>query len=74
MSDPTTPVGATAPPPERELPALKQIRESAQALLREGKTDETLQFLLSALEAVLVKTHELELLVGKLRPAALPRS
>jgi transposase len=69
VSDPTTTAGATAPPPERELPALKQIRESAQALLREGKTEETLQFLLAALEAVLVKTHELELVVAKLRRA-----
>lgn len=69
MSDPTTTAGAVVPPPKRELPALKQIRESAQALLREGKTEETLQFLLAALEAVLVKTHELELVVAKLRRA-----
>jgi transposase len=68
VNDPTTTAGATpASSPKRELPALTQIRESAQALLREGKTDETCEFLLGALEAVLVKTHELELLVAKLR-------
>jgi transposase len=51
------------------LPALRQIRESAQALLREGKSEEAWELLLGALEAVLLKTHELELLVGKLRRA-----
>jgi transposase len=53
----------------RELPALRQVRESAQALLREGKSEEAWEFLLAALEAVLVKTQELELLVAKLRRA-----
>jgi transposase len=51
----------------REIPALRQVRESAQVLFAEGKTEETWEFLLSALEAVLVKTQELELLVAKLR-------
>lgn len=58
---------AAASLPGREIAALRQVRESAQALLREGKTEETWEFLLSALEAVLVKTQELELLVAKLR-------
>jgi transposase len=49
------------------MAALRQVRESAEALLKEGKTDETWEFLLAALEAVLVKTQELELLVAKLR-------
>lgn len=47
--------------------ALGQIRELAQALLREGKVEETWELFLSALEAVLVKNRELELLVAKLR-------
>lgn len=49
--------------------ALHQVRESAQAMLREGKAEETLEYVLSALESVLVKTQELELLVAKLRRA-----
>jgi transposase len=47
--------------------ALRQVRESAQAMLREGKAEETLEYVLSALESVLTKTQELELLVAKLR-------
>jgi len=47
--------------------ALRPIRESAQALLGEGKVEEAFEFFLSALEAVLGKTRELELLVAKLR-------
>ncbi|MBI1913794.1 MAG: IS66 family transposase, partial [Planctomycetes bacterium] len=47
--------------------ALRQIKESAQALLREGKTDETWELLLSALSAVLSRNCDLELLVAKLR-------
>ena len=65
----------TAPPPKRETTALRQIRESAQALLREGKTEETWEFFLSALEAVLLRNTDLELLVAKLRRLRLnPRS
>jgi len=52
------------------MPALRQIRESAEALLREGKTEESWELLLSALEAVLAKSQELELLVARLRRAA----
>jgi transposase len=47
--------------------ALRQIRESAQALFAQGKVDETWELFLAALEAVLVKNRELELLVAKLR-------
>jgi transposase len=39
-------------------------------MLREGKAEESLDYLLSALESVLVKTQELELLVAKLRRAS----
>lgn len=60
---------ATARPPGHEMPALRQVRESAQALLREGKAEESWELLLSALEAVLLKSQELELLVDRLRRA-----
>ena len=48
-------------------PPLAQIRESAQALLAQGKVEETWEFFLAALDAVLGKNRELELLVLKLR-------
>jgi transposase len=48
-------------------PPLAQIRETAQALLAQGKVDETCEFFLAALDAVLVKNRELELLLLKLR-------
>jgi len=71
----TASAGGSAPPPKREMTALRQIKESAQALLREGKTEETWELLLSALEAVLSKNCNLELLVAKLRRERLnPRS
>ena len=54
---------------KREPAALRQVRESALAMLREGKADESLEYSLSALEAVLVKVQELELLVAKLKRA-----
>ena len=67
--------GRSAPPPKRELTALRQIKESAQALLRKGKTEETWELLLSALNAVLSRNCDLELLVAKLRRERLnPRS
>jgi transposase len=56
-----------SPPPQAEISALRQIRESAQALLEQGKVDETWEFFLSALEAVLGKNRDLELLLAKLR-------
>jgi transposase len=59
---------ATGAPSEKaQSSALRQIRESAQALLEQGKVDETFELFLSALEAVLVKNRDLELLVAKLR-------
>lgn len=48
-------------------PPLEQIRDTAQALLVQGKVDETWDFFLAALDAVLVKNRDLELLVQKLR-------
>lgn len=57
----------TSPSPRRGNEALRQVRESAEALLAQGKVDETWDLLLAALEAVLVKNRDLELLVAKLR-------
>jgi transposase len=54
-------------------PALAQIRAGAQALLAAGKVDETCEYLLTALEAVLASQHDLELLVLKLRRERLGR-
>jgi transposase len=57
------------------MAALRQLKESAQALLQEGKAEETWELLLSALEAVLARNADLELLVAKLRRVHLtPRS
>jgi transposase len=53
--------------PRVDLGALQQMRESAQTLLGQGKVDESTELLLAALEALLVKNHELELLLAKLR-------
>jgi len=55
--------------PRRELDALREVRESARALLAAGQVEETWEFFLSALEAVLLKNRDLELLVAKLRRA-----
>jgi len=59
----------TSAPPRQSQAALRQIRESAQALLSAGKTDETWEFLFSALEALLSRNSDLELLLAKLRRA-----
>lgn len=59
------PNGPTSP--RVDLGALQQMRESARTLLRQGKVDESYEVLLSALEALLVKNHELEWLLAKLR-------
>jgi len=48
-------------------PALAQVRETARAMMAEGRGDEAFDFLLSALAAVLKKSQELELLLAKLR-------
>lgn len=47
--------------------SLAQIRTSADALLAQGQVDEACELFLAALDAVLVKNRELELLVLKLR-------
>lgn len=64
---------STPPSPRVDLGALRQMRASAQTLLREGKADESCELLLAALEALLVKNHELELLLTKLRRERLGR-
>jgi transposase len=46
---------------------LEQVRAAAGALLREHKVDEAFELVLSAMDAVLQKSRELELLVAKLR-------
>lgn len=48
-------------------PAFEQVREAAQAMLAEGRSEEAFEFLLAALAAVLTQSRELELLVAKLR-------
>jgi transposase len=58
---------ATSGSPRPGQEALRQVRDSARALLAQGKVEETWDMLLAALEAVLVKNRELELLVAKLR-------
>lgn len=54
--------------------ALHQVKTSAQALLSQGKTDEACDLLLSALESVLDRNRDLELLVMKLRRERLGRT
>ncbi len=55
-----TPAAAVVSPVE-------QVRTSATTLLREQKAEEALELVLSAMDAVLRKSRELELLVAKLR-------
>ncbi len=62
-------VGAGDSSDKREpvsLAPLRQIRESAQELLKQGKTGESVELLFAALEAVLVKNRDQELLIAKL--------
>lgn len=54
-------------------PALAQIRASAEALFAQGKVEETWDFFLAAIEAVLATNRELEWLVLKLRRERLGR-
>lgn len=54
-------------------PRLAEIRASAQALLAAGQVDDTCEYLLATLDAVLTSHRELELLVLKLRRARLGR-
>jgi transposase len=53
---------------------LEQLRAAAGALLREHKVDEAFELVLSAMDAVLQKSRELELLVAKLRRERLGQS
>jgi transposase len=46
---------------------LEQVRSSATALLREQKAEEALELVFTALDSVLRKSRDLELLVAKLR-------
>jgi transposase len=48
-------------------PALVEVRETARAMVAEGRGEEAFEFLLAALAAVLRKSRELELLVARLR-------
>jgi transposase len=57
---------ASATPAARVSP-LEQVRAAAGALLREDKVDEAFELVLSAMEAALQKSRELEMLVAKLR-------
>lgn len=50
-----------------EPKTLGQIRDSARSLTMEGKTEEAVELLVSALDAVLRKSRELELMVLKLQ-------
>lgn len=50
-----------------EPKTLGQIRDSARSLAMEGKTEEAVELLVSALDAVLRKSRELELMVLKLQ-------
>ncbi|HUG35877.1 MAG TPA: IS66 family transposase, partial [Candidatus Limnocylindrales bacterium] len=59
------PRGAPAAAGARE--ALRQIQQSARTLLEQGQVEETWAFFVAALEAVLVKNRELELLIARLR-------
>jgi transposase len=54
-------------------PVRAEIRASAQALLAAGQVDDTCEYLLATLAAVLTSHRELELLVLKLRRARLGR-
>lgn len=49
--------------------AFAQVREMATAMVAEGRSGEAFDFLLSALEAVLRKSRELEMLIARLRRA-----
>jgi transposase len=50
-----------------EPAALRQVQESARALLAEGKVEEAFEFFVAALAAVMHRSRELELLVAKMR-------
>src|SRR5688500_14189956 len=60
--------GSTPPSSLRNKPfALNQVRETAQALLAAGRIEEATEYFLAALDAVLARNREVELLLLKLR-------
>jgi transposase len=63
-----------APQAAGDVSPLEQVRAAAGALLREHKVDEAFELVLSAMDAVLRKSRELELLVAKLRRERLGQS
>lgn len=62
MAEPQSPSRSVA-----TQPALTQVSEAARLMLAEGQSEQALEYVLSALAAVLSKTRELELLVARLR-------
>jgi transposase len=77
VGDEVEPVMAPTPAAPRAagvVSPLEQVRAAAGALLREDKVDEAFELVLSAMEAVLRKSRELELLVAKLRRERLGQS
>ena len=50
-----------------EPPALRQVRESAMAMMSEGKSDEAFEFLMLTLAALMSQKRDLELHLAKLR-------
>ena len=65
---PTEAAAATSPAPARSVrEALRQVDASARALRDAGQLDESWALLLAALEAALVQTRDLTLLVTKLQ-------
>jgi transposase len=70
VGDEVEPVVAATPvasPAAGIVSPLEQVCAAAAALLREEKVDEAFELLLCAMDAVLRKSRELELLVAKLR-------
>jgi transposase len=67
MSGAPKAASAQQPTKATALSALEQIRVLAQALLDEGKVQEAFDYFVSALDAALRKSRDLELLVAKLR-------
>jgi hypothetical protein len=65
---PTEGAASTSPAPARSVrEALRQVDASARALRDAGQLDESWALLLAALEAALVQTRDLTLLVRKLQ-------
>lgn len=77
MGDEVEPVMAPTPAATQAagvVSPLEQVRAAAGALLREDKVDEAFALVLAAMDAVLRKSRELELLVAKLRRERLGQS